>query len=225
MADRMLIETFFDEATSTFSYIVLDRSTRQCAIIDSVLDYDPKSGRTRTDSAQKLAERVQELGGQVQWLLETHVHADHLSASAWLRERLGGRIGIGRHITDVQGVFGRLFNAESGFARDGSQFDHLFDDDEVFQIGSLRARALHTPGHTPACMSYLIEDEGPEGTSGPFSWAIPCSCLTTVRRAVISPAAMRPRSTVRSAACSRCRRKPGCTCAMITAQAGDLWRM
>lgn len=164
MADRMLIETFFDEATSTFSYIVLDRSTRQCAIIDSVLDYDPKSGRTRTDSAQKLAERVQELGGQVQWLLETHVHADHLSASAWLRERLGGRIGIGRHITDVQGVFGRLFNAESGFARDGSQFDHLFDDDEVFQIGSLRARALHTPGHTPACMSYLIEDEGPEGT-------------------------------------------------------------
>jgi glyoxylase-like metal-dependent hydrolase (beta-lactamase superfamily II) len=164
MSDRLHIESFFDEATWTFSYLVLDRSTQQCALIDSVLDYDPKSGRTRTDSAQKLVDRVQALGAQVQWILETHVHADHLSASAWLRERVGGRVAIGRQVTTVQGVFGRLFNAEPGFARDGSQFDHLLDDEETFAIGELRVRALHTPGHTPACMSYLIEDASDRGT-------------------------------------------------------------
>lgn len=164
MSDRLHIESFFDEATWTFSYLVLDRSTQQCALIDSVLDYDPKSGRTRTDSAQKLVDRVQALGAQVQWILETHVHADHLSASAWLRERVGGRVAIGRQVTTVQGVFGRLFNAEPGFARDGSQFDHLLDDEETFAIGALRVRALHTPGHTPACMSYLIEDASDCGT-------------------------------------------------------------
>jgi len=158
MTNRLQIESFFDEATSTFSYLVLDRSTLQCALIDSVLDYDPKSGRTRTDSAQRLLERVQALGAQVQWILETHVHADHLSASAWLRQHLGGRVAIGQCITAVQGVFGKLFNAEPGFARDGTQFDHLFDDNEVFFIGKLRVQALHTPGHTPACLSYLIED-------------------------------------------------------------------
>jgi len=158
MTNRLQIESFFDEATSTFSYLVLDRSTLQCALIDSVLDYDPKSGRTRTDSAQRLLERVQALGAQVQWILETHVHADHLSASAWLRQHLGGRVAIGQYITAVQGVFGKLFNAEPGFARDGTQFDHLFDDNEVFFIGKLRVQALHTPGHTPACLSYLIED-------------------------------------------------------------------
>jgi glyoxylase-like metal-dependent hydrolase (beta-lactamase superfamily II) len=164
MSDRLHIESFFDEATWTFSYLVLDRSTLQCALIDSVLDYDPKSGRTRADSAQKLVDRVQALGAQVQWILETHVHADHLSASAWLRKRVGGRVAIGRHVTTVQNVFGRLFNAEPGFARDGSQFDHLLDDEETFAIGELRVRALHTPGHTPACMSYLIEDASDRGT-------------------------------------------------------------
>ncbi len=164
MSDRLHIESFFDEATWTFSYLVLDRSTQQCALIDSVLDYDPKSGRTRTDSAQKLVDRVQALGAQVQWILETHVHADHLSASAWLRDRVGGRVAIGRQVTTVQGVFGRLFNAEPGFARDGSQFDHLLDDEETFAIGELRVRALHTPGHTPACMSYLIEDASDRST-------------------------------------------------------------
>lgn len=163
MSDRLHIESFFDEATWTFSYLVLDRSTLQCALIDSVLDYDPKSGRTRTDSAQKLVDRVQALGAQVQWILETHVHADHLSASAWLRERVGGRVAIGRQVTTVQAVFGRLFDAEPGFARDGSQFDHLLDDEETFAIGELRVRALHTPGHTPACMSYLVEDASDSG--------------------------------------------------------------
>lgn len=155
---RLQVEGFFDAATGTVSYLVLDRQTRQCALIDSVLDYDPKSGRTGHASADRLIERVRALGAQVQWILETHVHADHLSAAPYLRQALGGRLGIGRHIRQVQEVFGRLFNAEPGFARDGRQFDHLFDDQESFQIGGLQARALHTPGHTPACMTYVVQD-------------------------------------------------------------------
>jgi len=155
---RLQVESFFDEASSTFSHLVLDRATGQCALLDSVLDYDPKSGRTRTTGAQRLVARVRELGAQVQWLLETHVHADHLSAAAWLQAQLGGGIAIGAHITTVQKTFGTLFNAEPGFARDGSQFDHLFRDGDSFAIGGLRATALHTPGHTPACMTYLVED-------------------------------------------------------------------
>jgi glyoxylase-like metal-dependent hydrolase (beta-lactamase superfamily II) len=123
-----------------------------------VLDYDPKSGRTRTDSADRLIARVRELGTTVQWILETHVHADHLSAAAYLKDTLGGQLGIGSHIRTVQTVFGQLFNAGEHFARDGSQFDHLFADDETFSVGSLTARALHTPGHTPACMTYVVQD-------------------------------------------------------------------
>ena len=152
------IEGFFDEATSTVSYIVLDQVTKQCALVDSVLDYDPKSGRTSHASADRLIKRVRELGASVQWLLETHVHADHLSAAPYLKQALGGRIGIGQHITTVQKVFGSLFNAGEGFAHDGSQFDHLFADGEAFAIGSLQVRAMHTPGHTPACMSYVVSD-------------------------------------------------------------------
>jgi len=139
---------------------VLDRETNQCALIDSVLDYDPKSGRTCTASADRLVERVQALGAQVQWVLETHVHADHLSAAAYLKEKLGGHTAIGAEIIKVQKTFGALFNAEPGFARDGSQFDVLLMDEEGFRIGNLHARALHTPGHTPACMSYLVMDAG-----------------------------------------------------------------
>lgn len=158
MSQQLTIEHFFDTDTSTFSYIVLDRSTMQCALVDSVLNYDPKSGRTSTASAEKLVARVRALGAQVQWLLETHVHADHLSAAPYLQSQLGGQIAIGRHITTVQQVFGKLFNAGSEFARDGSQFQRLFEDGDRFSIGSLPARAMHTPGHTPACMSYLIDD-------------------------------------------------------------------
>lgn len=157
------IEGFFDPATWTVSYLVLDRETRQCALVDSVLDFDPKSGRTGTASADRLIARVRELGAEVAWILETHVHADHLSAAPYLRDALGGKLAIGDHITTVQKVFGTLFNAEPGFARDGRQFDHLFRDDEGFAIGSLRARALHTPGHTPACMTYVVSaGEGPD---------------------------------------------------------------
>jgi glyoxylase-like metal-dependent hydrolase (beta-lactamase superfamily II) len=156
--DSLQIESFFDEATNTVSYIVFDRSTHACAVVDSVLDYDPKSGRTSTASADRIIARVRELGARLEWILETHVHADHLSAAPWIKQQLGGRLGIGEHIVTVQQVFGKLFNAGSEFERDGSQFDHLFRDGETFTIGSLQARALHTPGHTPACMSYLIED-------------------------------------------------------------------
>jgi len=160
IGNNLHVEAFYDEATSTISYLVLDRETNQCALIDSVLDYDPKSGRTCTASADRLVERVQALGAQVQWVLETHVHADHLSAAAYIKEKLGGHTAIGAEIIRVQKTFGALFNAEPGFARDGSQFDVLLMDEEGFRIGNLHARALHTPGHTPACMSYLVMDAG-----------------------------------------------------------------
>jgi len=157
-ACTLQVEGFFDPATSTVSYIVLDQATRQCALIDSVLDYDPKSGRTSHASADLLIRRVGELGVKVQWILETHAHADHLSAAPYLKQTLGGQVGIGQHITTVQEVFGALFNAGSSFARDGRQFDHLFADDEGFAIGGLQVRAMHTPGHTPACMTYIVND-------------------------------------------------------------------
>ncbi len=155
---KMQIEGFFDTATWTVSYIVLDTESMQCAVIDSVLDYDPKSGRTSTASADKLIARVRELGASVAWILETHVHADHLSAAPWIQQHLGGKFGIGQNIRVVQETFGTLFNADSSFARDGSQFDRLFADNETFEIGSLTCRAMHTPGHTPACMTYVISD-------------------------------------------------------------------
>lgn len=161
MLDRyhhLQVESFFDPTTSTLSHIALDTATMRCALIDSVLDYDPKSGRTRTTSAQRLVDRVRALGASVDWLLETHVHADHLSAAPWLRQQVGGQLAIGRHITTVQDTFGRLFNAGADFAHDGQQFDALIDDGQTFAIGALKARALHTPGHTPACMTYVIED-------------------------------------------------------------------
>jgi glyoxylase-like metal-dependent hydrolase (beta-lactamase superfamily II) len=152
------VEGFFDPATWTVSYIVLDAATKHCALVDSVLDYDPKSGRTSHASADVLVARVRELGATVQWILETHVHADHLSAAPYLKQELGGLLGIGQHITTVQKVFGSLFNAGSDFARDGRQFDHLFRDEETFDVGGLQVRAMHTPGHTPACMTYVVSD-------------------------------------------------------------------
>jgi glyoxylase-like metal-dependent hydrolase (beta-lactamase superfamily II) len=159
MNDRLQVEAFFDERTSTISYLVMDRASRECALIDSVLDYDPKSGRTSTASADRLIDRVRTLQASVQWILETHVHADHLSAAAYLKQHVGGRTAIGSHIDRVQKVFVPLFNA-SGVARDGSQFDQLLEDLATFSIGTLQARALHTPGHTAACMTYVVEADG-----------------------------------------------------------------
>ncbi len=155
-----LVEPFFDPATFTYSYVVTDPATRRCAIIDSVLDYDPASGRTSHHSADRLITHVREQGLQVDWLLETHVHADHLSAALYLKAAVGGRLAIGEHITVVQETFGKLFNVGDEFATDGTQFDHLFKDGDTFQVGNIQARAIHTPGHTPACMTYLIGDAG-----------------------------------------------------------------
>lgn len=147
---------FFDPKTSTYSYVVTDSSSQQCAVIDSVLDYDPASGRTSYESADKLIEFVRESRLEVEWILETHVHADHLSAAPYIKQKLGGKVSIGDKITLVQNTFGKLFNAGSDFAMDGSQFDHLFSDQETFTLGNLEAKAIHTPGHTPACMAYII---------------------------------------------------------------------
>ena len=152
------VTAFFDPATYTVSYIVADPTTHTAAIVDSVLDFDPNSGRTSKASADRLIEAVRARGLTVEWILETHVHADHLSAAPYLKEALGGRIGIGEHVRQVQKVFGKLFNAEPAFAADGRQFDHLFTDGERFRIGALEAEVLHTPGHTPADLTYVIGD-------------------------------------------------------------------
>ncbi|MCH7343189.1 MBL fold metallo-hydrolase [Pelomonas sp. CA6] len=158
LRSRLEVEAFFDPDTWTLSYLVLDGATRECAIVDSVLDYDPKSGRTSTGNADRLIARVRELGARLCWILETHVHADHLSAATHLKQQLGGQTAIGRHITAVQKVFGTLFNAGDEFHRDGRQFDRLLDDGERLDIGGLSLHAMHTPGHTPACMSYVVSD-------------------------------------------------------------------
>jgi glyoxylase-like metal-dependent hydrolase (beta-lactamase superfamily II) len=150
--------SLFDEATFTASHIVFDAVTRKAAIFDSVLDFDPASGRTSHASADRIVAAVREHGLSVEWILETHAHADHLSAAPYLQETLGGKIAIGARISHVQGVFGAIFNEGGDFARDGSQFDHLFTDGEAFRIGSLDAIALHVPGHTPADMAYVVGD-------------------------------------------------------------------
>lgn len=149
---------FFDEATNTITYLVTDPDSAAAAIIDSVLDFDYASGRTDTRSADAVIAHVRAEGLSVEWILETHVHADHLSAAPYLQQRLGGRIGIGANITVVQDTFGKIFNEGTEFQRDGSQFDRLFREGDRFRIGGLEGRVLHTPGHTPACLTYVIGD-------------------------------------------------------------------
>jgi glyoxylase-like metal-dependent hydrolase (beta-lactamase superfamily II) len=155
---RPQVHGLFDPGTWTVSYVVHNGPGSACAIVDSVLDYDPKSGRTRTTSADKLVTYVQQNRLQVQWILETHAHADHLTAAPYLKRKLGGLTGIGEHIRTVQKVFQGVFNLEPQFRSDGSQFDHLFRDGEEFRIGELVARAVHVPGHTPADLAYVIGD-------------------------------------------------------------------
>jgi glyoxylase-like metal-dependent hydrolase (beta-lactamase superfamily II) len=149
---------FFDKDTATFSYVVKDPASSACAIIDSVLNLDYNSGTLSTSGADLIAAFISERKLSVAWHIETHVHADHLSAAPYLQEKLGGKIGIGDQITVVQEVFGKVFNAGTEFRRDGSQFDHLFSDGETYTVGTLAARAIHTPGHTPACMTHVIGD-------------------------------------------------------------------
>ncbi|MBK5418298.1 MBL fold metallo-hydrolase [Pseudomonas sp. TH31] len=153
------IEAFLDPASSTYSYVVYEQAGGHCAIVDTVLDYDPAAGRTATVQADRIIAFVRARQLQVQWLLETHAHADHLSAAPYLRRELGGKIAIGQSISKVQGVFKTLFNLEPEFCVDGSQFDHLFAPNESFMIGNLKATALHVPGHTPADMAYLIDGD------------------------------------------------------------------
>lgn len=155
---RPVVKAFFDEATFTASYAVHDPATRAAAIIDSVMDYDPAAGRTSFASADAIIAYVEAEKLTVEWLLETHAHADHLSAAPYLQAKLGGKLAIGRDICRVQEVFGKLFNAGTQFERDGSQFDRLFDDGDTFTIGELSATVLHVPGHTPADMAYIIGD-------------------------------------------------------------------
>lgn len=152
------VTSFFDEATNNVSHVVADPETGQCAIIDSLLDFDQAAGRTSTHSADAIIAHIETAGLSVAWIIDTHIHADHLSAGQYLKARLGGKLGIGEHIAEVQTVFGKLFNVEEGFQFDGGQFDHLFRDGERYQLGSIEAHAMHTPGHTPACMTHVIGD-------------------------------------------------------------------
>jgi glyoxylase-like metal-dependent hydrolase (beta-lactamase superfamily II) len=150
--------SFFDVPTNTASYVLKDPATNAAAIIDSVLDFDAAAGRTETKAADEIIAFAKERGLDVQWLLETHVHADHLSAAPYLKDKLGGKIAIGANITVVQDVFGKVFNAGTEFERDGSQFDALFKDGDRIRIGEMTGYAMHTPGHTPACMTYVFGD-------------------------------------------------------------------
>lgn len=155
---RPAVTAFFDPATYTYSYVVRDPASQACVIIDSVLDYDPASGRTNTENAEKIVAFVREQQLTVEWLLETHVHADHLSAAPYLKQQLGGQLAIGAQITTVQKVFGEIFNTEAQFATDGSQFDRLLNEGDTLVFGDMTVQVMHTPGHTPACLSYVIGD-------------------------------------------------------------------
>lgn len=152
------IQSFFDPETSTVTHVLACPQTRRAAVIDSVLDFDPKSGRSHRSSADRVVEHVRSKGLTVDWLLETHAHADHLSAAPYLQQQLGGKTAIGSHIREVQSVFKRVFNAED-LGTDGREFDHLFEDGDQFAVGGLTVRVMHTPGHTPACVSYAVGDD------------------------------------------------------------------
>jgi len=160
MKQKPEVTAFFDAATNTISYVVKDPESNACAIVDSVMDIDYAAGRITYDHADQIIDFVQENGLKVEWLIETHVHADHLSAAPYIQSKLGGKIGIGENITTVQDVFGKVFNEGTEFQRDGSQFDRLFQDGDTYQIGNLKAVAIHTPGHTPACMTHVVGDAG-----------------------------------------------------------------
>jgi glyoxylase-like metal-dependent hydrolase (beta-lactamase superfamily II) len=158
LAAKPEVTAFFDAPTNTVSYVVRDPGSNACAIIDSVMDIDYAAGRITYESADAIIAFVEKHGLRLEWLIETHVHADHLSGAPYIQGKLGGRIGIGENITIVQNTFGKIFNEGTAFQRDGSQFDRLFKDGDTYQIGSLTAFAMHTPGHTPACMTHVIGD-------------------------------------------------------------------
>ena len=150
------IKSFFDEETSTISYVVYDMTSKKCAIIDSVLDFDFSSGTIDYHNAEKIISFIEKMKLDLEWLIETHVHADHLSASPYIQKKLGGKIGISEKISDIQNIFGKTFNAGTEFQRDGSQFDRLFKDNDEYKIGSIKCKVINTPGHTPACTAHVI---------------------------------------------------------------------
>jgi glyoxylase-like metal-dependent hydrolase (beta-lactamase superfamily II) len=152
------VHGFFDAATNTISYVVRDPASDACAVIDSVMDIDYAAGRITYDHADEIIAFIRDRGWRLDWLIETHVHADHLSAAPYIQQALGGKIGIGEKITVVQDTFGKIFNEGTEFQRDGSQFDALFKDGDTYAIGRMQARAIHTPGHTPACMTHVVGD-------------------------------------------------------------------
>jgi glyoxylase-like metal-dependent hydrolase (beta-lactamase superfamily II) len=154
---QVKIKAFFHDASNTVSYLVWDTKTKKCAVIDSALDFDASSGRTSTKSAQKLVDHIIEQKLSCQWILETHVHADHLSAAPFIKNCVGGRTAVGNHIPEIQKTFKTIYNAEAGFNTDGQQFDHLFEENEEFLLGDTVCKVIHTPGHTPACVTYLID--------------------------------------------------------------------
>ncbi len=154
------VTAFFDQATNTISYVVKDPTSTACAVIDSVMDIDYAAGRITYDHADEIIAFIEDNGLTLEWLIETHVHADHLSAAPYIQQKLGGKIGIGEHITTVQETFGKIFNEGTEFQRDGSQFDALFKDGDSYTIGNMTVVALHTPGHTPACMTHVVGDAG-----------------------------------------------------------------
>ena len=150
------IKGFFDEETSTISYVVYDMTSKKCAVIDSVLDFDFSSGTIDYYNAEKIISYIEKMKLDLEWLIETHVHADHLSASPYIQKKLGGKIGISEKISDIQNIFGKTFNAGTEFQRDGSQFDRLFKDNDEYRIGSIKCKVINTPGHTPACTAHVI---------------------------------------------------------------------
>ncbi len=152
------VQAFFDPATNTISYVVKDPVSNACAVIDPVMDIDYAAGRIAYENADKIIAHIEQNGLQLEWLIETHAHADHLSGAPYIQQKLGGQLGIGRNITIVQDVFGKVFNEGTEFQRDGSQFDRLFDEGDTYQIGTMTAFAMHTPGHTPACMTHVMGD-------------------------------------------------------------------
>ena len=150
------IKGFFDEETSTISYVIYDMTSKKCAVIDSVLDFDFSSGTVDYHNAEKIISFIEKMKLDLEWLIETHVHADHLSASPYIQKKLGGKIGISEKISDIQNIFGKTFNAGTEFQRDGSQFDRLFKDNDEYKIGSIKCKVINTPGHTPACTAHVI---------------------------------------------------------------------
>jgi glyoxylase-like metal-dependent hydrolase (beta-lactamase superfamily II) len=158
LSTRPDVMAFFDPPTNTISYIVKDPKSNACAVVDSVMDIDYASGRISYDGADRIIQHIKDKGLKLEWLIETHVHADHLSAAPYIQSKLGGKLAIGEHITTVQNTFGKIFNEGTEFQRDGSQFDRLFKDGDCYKIGTMTAHVMHTPGHTPACTTHVIGD-------------------------------------------------------------------